>query len=433
MKKLVLLLFIAFSLKVYAQDSDKTVTITVTGQGKTIDEAKTNALRSAIEQAFGAFISSNTTIIDDKLVKDEIVSVTNGNIQKYEVIHETSLPNGSFVSTLKAVVSVSKLTTFCESKGIKVEFKGGIFAINMAIQELNEKSELKAWENTKKIINELIPKCFDFQIKVEEPVLLIDTKYKIPTTISITMNKNYKTLTDLLLNFSKSVSMSNEEKDFYLNHGKSVYELLIDSSVIWSAARSKLMSTELKFDNLNFLTPASFRNSVIYYEILNLPWLMASKSLNCFQINNGIDIFNLEKYCKTNPFKKLIISHKSNEGTDVLDHDFNWLIEFDRNRFKNLTLSENGNEQLFSSEKSEFYILSSSDGFFYSNAGNNFKKFDNILNRLENGSYFKSYDNQSLSCLVFHNLDNFMVVRFDDLRDIVDIKNITEYKIELKN
>jgi hypothetical protein len=129
----------------------------------------------------------------------------------------------------------------------------------------------------------------------------------------------------------------------------------------------------------------------------------------------------------------LIISHKSNKGTDVLDHDFNWLINFNRHDFKNLTLSENGNEQLFSSEKSEFYILSSSDGFFYSNAGNNFKKFDNILNRLENGSYSKSYDDQSFSCLVFHNLDNFMVVSFDDLRDIVDIKNITEYKIELKN
>jgi hypothetical protein len=63
-----------------AQDEDKTVTLVVSGQGKTQDEAKQNALRSAIEQAFGAFISSKTEILNDNLVKDEIVSLTNGNI-----------------------------------------------------------------------------------------------------------------------------------------------------------------------------------------------------------------------------------------------------------------------------------------------------------------------------------------------------------------
>ena len=65
----------------FAQDADKTVTLVVSGQGKSQDEAKQKALRSAIEQAFGAFISSKTEILNDNLVKDEIVSVANGNIQ----------------------------------------------------------------------------------------------------------------------------------------------------------------------------------------------------------------------------------------------------------------------------------------------------------------------------------------------------------------
>ena len=43
---------------VFAQDAEKTVTLVVSGQGKTQDEAKTNALSSAIKQAFGVFISS---------------------------------------------------------------------------------------------------------------------------------------------------------------------------------------------------------------------------------------------------------------------------------------------------------------------------------------------------------------------------------------
>ena len=82
MKRIILILtFIALSITIYAQE-DNSATLTVSGQGKTQDEAKQNALRSAIEQAFGAFISSNTEILNDELVKDEIVSVSNGNIQK---------------------------------------------------------------------------------------------------------------------------------------------------------------------------------------------------------------------------------------------------------------------------------------------------------------------------------------------------------------
>ena len=126
MKKLLLLLTLVFTFTASAQD-DKTVTLVVSGQGKTQDEAKQNALRSAIEQAFGTFISSKTEILNDNLVKDEIVSVTNGNIQKYEVLSEVQIPDGGYATSLKAIVSVSKLTSFCASKGVAIKFKDESF------------------------------------------------------------------------------------------------------------------------------------------------------------------------------------------------------------------------------------------------------------------------------------------------------------------
>ena len=73
--------------------SNKTTTLVVTGQGKTKDEAQQNALRSAIEQAFGTFISSKTELLNDELVSDEIVSLSNGNIQKFEILSELQIPN----------------------------------------------------------------------------------------------------------------------------------------------------------------------------------------------------------------------------------------------------------------------------------------------------------------------------------------------------
>ena len=139
MKQLFLIVALAMNVSAYSQD-DKTVTLVVSGQGKTQDEAKQNALRSAIEQAFGTFISSKTEILNDNLVKDEIVSVANGNIQKFEIISEVQIPNGDYATSLKATVSVTKLTSFVESKGVVVEFKGGLFASNILIQELYEKN-----------------------------------------------------------------------------------------------------------------------------------------------------------------------------------------------------------------------------------------------------------------------------------------------------
>ena len=123
------------------EGDSKTVTLTEIGQGKTKEAAKYSALRSALEKAFGTFISSNTTIFKDELVKDEIVSVSSGNIQNFEILSETQMPDGSFSSVVKATVSIGKLTTFCESKGITVEFKGGLFATNIKLQELNKKNE----------------------------------------------------------------------------------------------------------------------------------------------------------------------------------------------------------------------------------------------------------------------------------------------------
>ena len=86
MKFTLLFAFITAINVMYSQTTENIVTLTTSGTGKTIEEAKNNALRSAIEQAFGAFISSKTEILNDEIVKDEIVSLSGGSILNYEII-----------------------------------------------------------------------------------------------------------------------------------------------------------------------------------------------------------------------------------------------------------------------------------------------------------------------------------------------------------
>jgi hypothetical protein len=225
MKKLLILLTLAFTINVNAQD-DKTVTLVVSGQGKTQDEARQKALRSAIEQAFGTFISSKTEILNDNLVKDEIVSVSNGNIQKYDVISAVQIPDGGYATTLKATVSVSKLTSFCESKGISIEFKGSLLALNLEQQNLNEKNELKSLISMNKICKDILNKSFNYKIYANEPIMEKDN-ISLKLEIEAKFNSNIELMNNYLLNTIKNLSMSESEIEAYKKLGKPIYKIAI--------------------------------------------------------------------------------------------------------------------------------------------------------------------------------------------------------------
>ena len=66
MKKLFLILFlILVGLNLSAQGVDD-VTLVVSGDGETKEDATHVALRSAVEQAYGVFVSANTEIVNDE-------------------------------------------------------------------------------------------------------------------------------------------------------------------------------------------------------------------------------------------------------------------------------------------------------------------------------------------------------------------------------
>ena len=227
MKNTFILLTLALTLTVNAQD-DKIINLTVSGQGKTQDGAKQNALRSAIEQAFGAFISSKTEILNDVLIKDEIISVVNGNIQRYETLSEVKLPDGDYATTLKATVSVSKLTSFCANKGLAVEIKGASFAMNIKLQKLNEDAEYKAIVNLCNVSKEILSKSLDYELMVSEPVSLDggSSAYKLKFDVTCKPNKNLDLFYDYFWKTLTNVAMTKPERENYRNVKKNMYDVL---------------------------------------------------------------------------------------------------------------------------------------------------------------------------------------------------------------
>ena len=215
---------------VFAQDADKTVAITVSGSGKTQEEAKQSAFRSAIEQAFGAFISSKTEILNDQVVADQIASVANGNIQSFSILNESQLPDGSWGITLKALVSVSKLTSFVESKGISIEIKGGLFALNIKQQKLNEEGEIKAICEMVGLLHEPMQMAFDYNIKSGEPKSLDpeNKNWEIALNVTATTNKNIDFCANYLINTLAALSLSSEEVSSYQSLKKAVFPVVIN-------------------------------------------------------------------------------------------------------------------------------------------------------------------------------------------------------------
>lgn len=130
-----LLGYIFLTIPMTAQTKDE-VTLTVSSDGATKEDAVKNALRSAIEQAYGAFVSANTTILNDELVKDEIVTVSNGSIKEYKEIAAIQTDNGNYLVTLSATVSLPNLITYAKSHGSECEFAGNTFGMEMKLFEL---------------------------------------------------------------------------------------------------------------------------------------------------------------------------------------------------------------------------------------------------------------------------------------------------------
>jgi hypothetical protein len=229
---------------------NKTITLTVSGTGKTIEDAKLNALRSAIEQAFGAFISSKTEILNDNLVKDEIVSETNGNIEKYDIISQTEIPDKGWLITLNATVSIEKLTAFAESKGVIIEFKGGMFGLKIKLQKLNEKNELNACINILSVVHELFQNGYDFSIVNEDPKLFKDSKYSIKFKVNGKPNNNFHTALDYLKKSLSKLQMTENEILDYNNTNKEVFEFM------GYKLRNKLSYKVLRniYENLYFYT-----------------------------------------------------------------------------------------------------------------------------------------------------------------------------------
>lgn len=283
----VLAFWMMFPLTIKAQSNEsKTITLVVSGEGSSKEEATKNALRSAIEQAFGTFVSANTSVVNDEIVCDEIASISSGNIEGYEVV-STNTFAGICNVTLKATVSIGHLITYAKNKGMSTELAGATFAMNAKIRKLNKENEMIAFENFYKQMINSMRGLFDYEIKVGDPLENGD-KYRVPIHVVVKANRNTINFISSYHSLLKSISMTENELNEY-KKANSVYGKISfhphKYTQIWDNSGKYNWNVDDGYEYLYY-----FRNDVSVYErmIKNINKNFIYHILSDFEIQDNI-------------------------------------------------------------------------------------------------------------------------------------------------
>ena len=89
---------------------------------KARDEAINDALRKAVEQGVGTFVTAQLTVEEQKLVEERIFTESKGYIQGYKVVRETP-KDGLYEVEVSALVRMGKLSGDLESIGLLIRKK----------------------------------------------------------------------------------------------------------------------------------------------------------------------------------------------------------------------------------------------------------------------------------------------------------------------
>jgi hypothetical protein len=217
MKRVISVVLVAFLFGLLpvalSAQTPKEVKLVTMGEGATKEHATKSALRSALEQAFGTFVSANTTILNDELVRDEIATVTTGNISSYKEL-SCIKSGGNYKVSLESVVAIDKLISYAKSHGSSAEFASQTFLANMRLRELNKQNQQEALANLLTQLKMLQPQMFTGDITVKDPKK-IETGYRVPIELKVYTTGVYVQAYNLLYKTLSALSLTESDVEAY--------------------------------------------------------------------------------------------------------------------------------------------------------------------------------------------------------------------------
>ena len=138
------LLFIICPTLVMGQSANGVVVIRDQGVGKNYQDALGVALTNGLTQSFGAYITSETIIESDDVVKDEITRLTQGNILDYEIISERVVGDEVYLEVeirVSKEQSVDFMNKVEEASGKSISFDAEKWSLNVKQKQKSDAIE----------------------------------------------------------------------------------------------------------------------------------------------------------------------------------------------------------------------------------------------------------------------------------------------------
>jgi len=152
----VFIVLLCFSTGVMAAGESKVTTIETDGAGAIVnnnkaigrDSAIKDALRKAVEQAVGTFISSETMVKNYEVLSDKIYARSQGYIQNYSIFYEDVRDDLYFVK-IKATVSLGNIKDDLQALGLLMARKNmPRIMVLMAEQNVGQSHPYYYWKGT---------------------------------------------------------------------------------------------------------------------------------------------------------------------------------------------------------------------------------------------------------------------------------------------
>jgi hypothetical protein len=145
-----------------------------------------------------------------------------------------------------------QLRSFVESKGFDVELKGGLMALNVKQQIINETNESKSIENISFTCKKILNKSCEFNLTSKNPVQQNNNnnEWGIPLKVGVKFNKNIENFNEYLMSSLIGLSMSPEEVNSFKSLGKKTFTILINNNLPIETDIEKLKSIGVKNPNL---------------------------------------------------------------------------------------------------------------------------------------------------------------------------------------
>lgn len=115
------------------------------GSGTNLESAKDDACREAVRQVVGAYMASKTTIENDRLIEDKVISLSSGFVEKMETL-ESSRDDGWVRVTIRATVRSSKVLESLNTNGISVKVDGASMGARLLTTTDQKKAEAELVE-----------------------------------------------------------------------------------------------------------------------------------------------------------------------------------------------------------------------------------------------------------------------------------------------